>query len=265
MRYAVLSALLLSLLVTACTSLPTSRQAQGVDRVQQLVQQYGYGRHIYPTPFFNHLLLTDVQPSCTAVSLYLEGDGYAWVDAHTPSADPTPSYSPLLRAFAQAASCKVYLARPCQYVDSAYCQPYYWTVGRFAKEVIASSDAVMTQLSQELNITQWRLHAYSGGATVAAILADTRQDVAALTTYMGNLNHQAWTDYHQVTPLYASLNAIQFTQSIRYKPQRHYIGLQDKVIPNSIIESYLQAQQQPAQVEVIEWNVGHDDEFLLVP
>jgi hypothetical protein len=171
--------------------------------------------------------------------LYLEGDGLAWASRNRPSADPTPLHPLVARLYrSDVSKCKVYLARPCQYINDSACSVSDWTSDRYSSRVIQSYDEVLNQLKQQYGNSSFTLIGYSGGATVAALLAAHRDDIKQLVTVAGNLDIDAWTKYHKITPLYGSLNPINSVSALRQIPQEHLIGGRDKIVPRSVFESY---------------------------
>lgn len=172
------------------------------------------------------------------VVVYIEGDGLAWLSKSQPSHDPTPREPMgLLLAAADTTPNVVYLARPCQYVTSTSCQTEYWTNKRFSEEVVAATNAAIDQLispGQPVHLV-----GYSGGGAIAALVAARRRDVASLRTVAGNLDHQALSRYHDVSPMRGSLDAVEVAPQLASLPQLHYVGTRDETVPPLIAESYL--------------------------
>lgn len=173
------------------------------------------------------------------VKIYIEGDGHAFNAHGRVSADPTPRGT-LLRelAFKDSAPNVVYLARPCQYINSPECNPEYWSDARFAPEIIDSSAKAVRSLSQVRPVT---LIGYSGGATVAALIAVRHPDIPVrkLVTVAGNLDHQAWTTWHHLPPLNGSLNLADYRQELSLMAQSHYLGTADEVIPPHLTKNFI--------------------------
>lgn len=86
---------------------------------------------------------------------------------------------------------------------------------------------------------------YSGGAAIAALVAARRNDVAALITVAGNLDHHAWTQHHRLAPLSGSLNPADVAERIKGIPQTHFIGERDRVIPPSFAFQWPEAFSGP--------------------
>lgn len=184
----------------------------------------------------------DSRPAAV-LTVYIEGDGLAWISRDQPSRDPTPTDPLALRlALAQPAGTAAYLARPCQYLDPAAlaaCPSRWWRGERFSETVVAATMQALDQLKARFASQRLILVGYSGGGTLAALAAARRDDVAELVTVAGNLDHAAWTRLHGVTPLSGSLNPADETERLRKVPQRHFVGLQDKVVPPALLEDYV--------------------------
>lgn len=168
------------------------------------------------------------------LTIYIEGDGFAWVSGSTPSSDPTPRQPIALRlALAQPTGNAAYLGRACQYVDAERigCSQQYWTRMRFSPEVVAASSKAIDILKANFGAAQLTLVGYSGGAAVAALLATSRNDVERLITVAGNLDHRAWTSYHRIDALVGSTNPADNAAMLASLPQTHFVGMRDQVIP----------------------------------
>lgn len=176
------------------------------------------------------------------LSIYIEGDGLAWINSSTPSFDPTPLDPVALRLALRHPGPAVYLARPCQYIakkDRHSCENKYWTKSRFAPEVIEASSNAIAQLKQRFGAKKIELIGYSGGGAIAALVATRRNDVNKLITVAGNLDHATWTHIHHISPLSGSLNPADEWQLLVDVPQVHFIGGQDDNISREIATSYL--------------------------
>jgi dienelactone hydrolase len=179
-------------------------------------------------------------------NIYIEGDGKAWVSRREISLDPTPVNPVGLHlASKDAAENLAYIARPCQYTKlldtSKPCDSAYWTNRRFSPEVIDAYNEALDDIKARYDITGFNLIGYSGGGTVAALLAAQREDVLSLRTVAGNLDHQAHSAHHNVSYLDGSQNPPDYAARLSAVPQMHFIGGQDTIVPPLILESYLQA------------------------
>ncbi|MFX4243448.1 alpha/beta fold hydrolase, partial [Aliarcobacter butzleri] len=86
-------------------------------------------------------------------------------------------------------------------------------------------------IKKEFSNSNFELIGYSGGGTVATLLASKRTDISSLTTVVGNLDIQKWVKMQNITPLIGSLNPSDFIQNLENIKQHHLIGENDKIIP----------------------------------
>lgn len=176
--------------------------------------------------------------------LYIEGDGRSWISRHQISTDPTPLNPLALKlALLDTAPNVVYLARPCQYTphktDPA-CQQNVWSFDRFSPRIIHSMNEALNILKRQTHTKGFHLIGFSGGASIAALLAEQRQDVLSLRTVAGDLNHQALSHYHRTTPLANALNPMTQANKLHQLPQQHFVGANDRVVPSFIAEQFTQ-------------------------
>jgi len=196
------------------------------------------------------------------LNVYIEGDGYAWVDRYTPAKDPSPTNPVGLSLAIKNKEGGVYLARPCQFLppnELAECSPVFWTAARFAPEIVQAMGTVIDQLKSEKAAHAIRLHGYSGGGVIAALLAAKRTDVIELVTYASPLDIGAWTSLHNLSPLRYSLNPADEIRALRKIPQTHYVGGKDTEVPPSLAYDFvaLLNAESRARVVVVE-NASHD-------
>lgn len=218
---------------------PAARRQQSA----KLAADAGWTRVVLETTPFTLVAFTPRKlAESDTLTVYIEGDGFAWLNPSTPSPDPTPKNPLALKlALRDPGAHAVYLARPCQFAEDGErrnCSARYWTSDRFSSEVIAASSTAIDQLKLRSNARQLRLIGYSGGGAVAALVAARRTDVVMLVTVAGNLDHAAWTAAHHITPLQGSLNAADASAHLGHIPQQHYVGQQDKIIGEAIARSY---------------------------
>lgn len=227
----------LSLLFLGCSkNIPTPKECLHV--AENIAQKNSLHVKVYKTKNFDIFAYQTDLSTCKEKPLhvYIEGDGFAWVTSSTISDNPTPINPLGLKLMAKDSStCKLYLARPCQYVQTSTCKEKMWTSHRFSNKVIDSYNKILNTLEYK----SLKLFGYSGGGTIATLLSVSREDVVKLITIAGNLDTEYWTKKHYLTPLYGSLNPANFSQELSDIKQIHLIGENDKVIDISIYKSYL--------------------------
>ncbi len=179
------------------------------------------------------------------VTVYIEGDGLAWLSRSEVSLDPTPREAMgLALAAADPSPNVVYLARPCQFTARAKnptCGVPYWTGKRFAPEVVASMNQAVDQVAAQVPGQKINLVGYSGGGAVAVLIAASRKDVGSIRTAAGNLDHAEVNRLNKVSPLSGSLNAIDVAPQVAKIPQIHFSGATDTTVPPVIAERFRQA------------------------
>lgn len=223
-------ALLTFLSLSACATAPAPSWTQA-----------GFTETRYQTPLFTLYGAEHLTKARAPVTIYIEGDGTAFITRSQPSTDPTPK-SFLVRHWALAgkAANRVYLARPCQFIKRMACTPAVWQEARLSKDVIASLDAALNQIKARAHITtkapSLHLVGFSGGGAAALLLAAKRSDIASVVTIASPLNQQVFTDWHGLSPMTGSLDPATTLEKTAPIPQTHYIGTDDPVIPLTLWE-----------------------------
>lgn len=230
----------LLMLLSACAVIPD--QAERRSYAQRLADGKGWeGSTIQADEFLLQVYAPAQLEPAQTLTIYIEGDGLAWINASTPSFNPTPVNPLALKLALRDDTPSVYLARPCQYVtfdQSPKCSQKYWTGSRFAPEVVSAMNRAIDHLKLKFSSEKIILAGYSGGGAVAALVAAQRDDVDYLMTIAGNLDHVAWTTRHRLTPLNQSLNAADFSDKLQYTKQTHYVGGKDRVVGEFVARSY---------------------------
>lgn len=182
----------------------------------------------------------DIENINDTLSVYIEGDGRAWLSKRKPSNDPTPSNSLVLKLMQKDDRPKVYLARPCMYVQTDFCKQYYWTEGRHHPVLVESMNKAIDHLKGLYDVSNVELIGHSGGGAMAVLIAAKRSDVKRIITIAGNLDIDTFVKHHNVTPMTGSLNPLYFASKVRDIPQLHLIGGKDKVVPQKIVDAFVQ-------------------------
>lgn len=171
--------------------------------------------------------------------IYIEGDGYAFNAHGKPTQDPTPKGTLVRKlAFGDNSPNVIYLARPCQYIKSPICSKRHWTTARFAPEVINAEYETIKQITGNNPVI---LIGFSGGAQVAGLVSSAKPglNVKKIITIAGNLDHLAWTQYHNLPPLNESMNLESYRTQFAKLPQIHYVGSNDEVIPLVLVRKFV--------------------------
>lgn len=250
----ILSALFL---VTSCTKqLPNSLER--LQSVQNLLDK-NTKQVFISTQNFDLFSIQKASDKCTNINIYIEGDGLAWITRSRISKDPTPINPIGLKLMnVENSTCKIYIARPCQYINSSKnCENKYWTSHRFNNKIIESYNEALNLIKKQYQNESFSLIGYSGGAAVALLVSSKRDDISKVTTIAGNLDHTFWTSYHRINPLSGSLNPINYTLQLIKIPQYHLIGSNDSIIPREIFNSYISNFDDAINIKFKIYNATH--------
>ncbi len=177
-----------------------------------------------------------ITDSAAPVRVFIEGDGKAWLTRTQPSPDPTP-YTPtaLLMAGADNSPNVAYLARPCQFIFTPNCTMPVWTYDQYSEATIAAMNTALDH---------WKGHklelvGYSGGAAIVLLTAARRNDVINIRTVAGNIDTSGFTSYHHVSAMPAdSLNPASVMARTASIPQIHFVGEDDRIVPQKLADNY---------------------------
>jgi dienelactone hydrolase len=195
------------------------------------------------------------------LTVYIEGDGFAYAAPGRRAMDPTPTDPLALRLALQhpGSGAVAWIARPCHYGPRARnCRSDYWSIARYAPEVIDSAGAALDRLKADAGgAARLILVGYSGGGALAALLAERRSDVAALVTVAANLDLGAWTAGHRLTPLSRSIDPAADAARLSRLPQVHLVGADDRVVGPGIARAFVarMAADAPVTIAIVP---GHD-------
>lgn len=212
------------------------------DRVNDRATEAGFRQQLMPGKQFEHIVYEhrlDTSPMAE-MHIYIDGDGTPWLAGRYPATNPTPRRPVALELMAADPAPAIYLGRPC-YLGlqrSANCDEQFWTSRRYSPEVVASMLSVINHYQHTYQVQKIVLIGYSGGGTLAALLARDLQKPVFLLTIGANLDTQLWTELRGFLPLQGSLNPVHYRAETARIPQLHLAGLQDSVVPTAVTESY---------------------------
>ena len=238
------------MITTACSRLSLERRHNLAEGIAELSNMQEY---VIEAGLFNLTTWQRVREKEKPIHIYIEGDGLAWLSKYKVSPNPTPT-NPLALELAtrDIHPNVIYIARPCQYTGwnkLGHCSSIYWTHSRTSDEIIKSFQIVLDKIKEKYSAKEFLITGYSGGGAVAAILAGLRTDVTAFRTIAGNLDYQTFTSYHKVSPMRGSMNPINFAYDNRNKPQIHFIGGEDNIIPEAIFNRWAEVSNNPSCVK----------------
>jgi len=217
----------------------------GLDR--SIFERAGYSSVIYTKAAVGVDTDADVDAGAPLL-IFLEGDGRPWRDGRVPNDDPTTARPLALRLLAVTPRRGVYLARPCYHaLQPRQCTPDQWTNGRYSEAIVSHlTDAARVSI-QKAGARGAILVGYSGGGTLAVLMAERLEHVEGVITIAANLDTEAWLQHHRYLPLTGSLNPAASTRKHSWK-EVHLQGERDTVVPptttGAYFEQYPRAQRK---------------------
>jgi hypothetical protein len=216
------------LLLAACSSAPKELSLYALS--------LGMGREIVAGTVFQHVLFIRAGRPPRTLHVYLDGDGTPW-QAWGPATDPTPRNPLVLRLMALDTAPSVYLGRPCYLglADTPPCSSVLWTAERYSEAVVSSMEAALWRFMVGTKFDRLVWVGYSGGGTLAVLLAPRFEATTDLITIGANLDIDAWTDLHGYSRLAGSLNPSRRPPLPAWIRQHHYVGGKDRVVPERVV------------------------------
>ena len=251
-------ALIFSLL-SACAYHPSIKpETEAMNRGMQLIE--------IPSNGFVLTSFQRLQNTNTPIRIYIEGDGFAWITRTHPSDDPTPKNALALKLALQDTSPNVvYLARPCQYSleKSPKCNVSHWTDDRFSTGMLTLMNFSLDAIKSEHPQQSFELIGYSGGATIALMLAAGRNDIVSIRTVAGNLSPNLVNQFNKVSEMPNAVNPIEISNNLSSTPQIHFYGTDDKIVPELIAETYLKSVANKACTRIVAVeNASHENGWV---
>ena len=187
--------------------------------------------------------------------IYIEGDGHVLINKYNISSDPTP-IEPigLLLAVQHQGKDVAYLARACQFLgknQNQSCKEAYWTSNRYSREVVQNTNLAIEEIKSKYKAKNLVLIGYSGGATMALLVAARRDDVKKIITIAGNIDVGAWVHHHNFQALSNSLDPVDYISALEKIPQIHFIGEKDEVVPLKIATKYFSHFLNASNIQLI--------------
>ena len=234
---------MISLQLTGCAARRAFDPYHGLDPGYRVATVQG-------TQFAHAVVVPGAQTSAPTLWVFLEGDGEPWVDGGRRIArDPSPKNALAFDLFKASSVARAYVGRPC-YFSHAHdvgCDPSMWTSARYGKAAVASVAAALATLIRENSTRRVILLGYSGGGTIAYLVAPYIPAVSAVVTLAANLDIDAWTRAHGFLPLSESDNPAAVPALDRRITQIAIVGGRDVNVPQSSLRAFLD-RQQPQEV-----------------
>ncbi len=219
--------------------------ATPAQRFYDKATEFGFSFQTIKSKKFQHIIYQTNKPVKDGVlHVYLDGDGTPWIRNRWIAADPTARNPLILRLMKLDTMPSILLGRPCYYAlkHSTGCNNKYWTSQRYSRVVVDSMVSVLNQWLDKHKFKKIVLIGYSGGGSLAMLMASDIQKVNKVVTIAANLDVAAWSHYHGYLPLKESLNPADEMLLSKKIKQYHFAGQDDVVVPASIIEEFTNKQ-----------------------
>jgi pimeloyl-ACP methyl ester carboxylesterase len=206
--------------------------------------------------FDHHSYAAQAGAAGTTLHVYIEHDGTPWASVDGVAADPTPRTPYALELMAKDSGPRLLLGRPCYFQAQTRppCSPLAWTHRRYSSEVVASMVAALRRYLSEHSFRHVVLVGYSGGGTLAWLIAARMNETIGLVTIAANLDIDDWARLHGYSPLAGSLNpaaALPLSPAIA---ERHYVGGRDANVPPSVVRAFARRHPRASVIEIAEFD-----------
>ena len=211
--------------------------------VERFAERNGLETSIVEGTGFRHVVVRRFSyPPGNRLHIYIEGDGIPWVEGRRPADDPTPRNPLSLRLMAVDAADAAYLGRPCYFglAEDDACDHSSWTSGRYSAAVVSSMVAAARTLAVDGGYREIVLVGFSGGGTIARLMARQVPGLAGLLTVNANLDVELWAASHGYRPLTGSISPADDAALPPAVLHVQALGGADRVVPPAITESYRQ-------------------------
>ena len=216
--------------------------ANRAERARHLAESGGLAASIVQGTHYRHEVFVSTAPRGAVLYVFIEGDGSPWSgNGREPARDPTPHRALALELALRTPRPVMYLGRPCYFSaksDSA-CRPSVWTSERYSASVVESLVRVVNRFVEDKAYRSAILIGYSGGGTLAVLMAPYIPSTAAVVTIGANLDVTAWSSWHGYLPLDGSLSPAEQAPLKADIRQCHLVGGLDRIVPESVSRRYL--------------------------
>tara|TARA_B100000282_G_scaffold296810_1_gene280209 strand:- start:414 stop:1331 length:918 start_codon:yes stop_codon:yes gene_type:complete len=190
------------------------------------------------------------------VTIYIEGDGMANKHQGTILYQPDPKNPVGLHLASKDRSKNLaYIARPCQYsglieeTEEKNCkQEETWNTALYSRKTLNAYNSAIDKMKRRYDLTEINLVGYDSGATLAAMIAGSREDVASFRTVAGEFQIDV------IEPYARQLSLI---------PQYHFIGGDDEFNQPGPLHAYLQmVDGNHCVYDTLIQEAGHDNGWV---
>jgi len=234
-----------ALLLCACAT-PSERFA---DEARAL----GFQSAIVAGNGFRHVVyFAQADEPADVLHVYIEHDGTPWIDVTSVSGDPTPRTPYALELMARDDGPRLFLGRPCYFDTRADpgCSTLEWTHRRYAPEIVASMAAALRAFLAHHSHRHVVLIGYSGGGTLAWLVASHVPQTSTVVTIAANLDTDAWTTLHDYSLMRGSLDPAREPPLAARVAHIAYVGGRDTNVPPAIARSFAARHPETRIIEI---------------
>lgn len=235
-HYLWVSAMLLSACATPSERFAQSASALGLKELTLRTDRFAH--RIY------HRAGISKNTADKTLHVYLDGDGTPWLQKRWIADDPTSRNPIILKLMAQDSAPSILLGRPCYhgFSHTEPCHNKFWTSHRYSAPVVESMASALVQWLETTDFSEIALIGYSGGGTLAVLIAPYIDQVKTVVTVAANLDVKSWSELHGYMPISGSLNPVSgplLPSSIR---QFHFTGGKDDNVPPFITDAFVKSR-----------------------
>lgn len=215
-------AILASLLISGCVQSPTAI-------FDKKASDLNVSKSLLKTPQFDISIYQNDKAAGEYLNIYLEGDGKPFFRKVHISPDPTSTKGIALELMSADPQQSYLIGRPCYHQGSnarGCNDTKWWTSHRYNTSIVSALNDAVEQVKFEHGTKSINLIGFSGGGSLASLVAALRNDVNKLITISANLDIDAWTSHNKYTPLHGSQNPIDSIRNVSAE-QTHLLGKND--------------------------------------
>ena len=211
-------------------------------RVDQLASEGGLIRTPFRAGGYDTLIYMRHPDTTDARSLviFLEGDGRLRSTSLDPFVATAPENPIALELALRTPARVAYIVRPCHTPKrDPKCDLEQWRTGRYSSDIVAALVESVREAASRSGAMQIELVGYSGGGTLAVLVAERLDNVVAVVTVAANLDTDTWARDHDYPALSRSLNPASSERSHPW-PELHLRGDGDQVVPRKTVRTYFE-------------------------